>query len=93
MSIFVIIAQNEQGPEGSLATKIATSRLPTYPLQSDVWLVAYRGTAVELCTTLGIFPEGGFGTAVVTEVGSYYGRANPAVWSWLKSNWEGAPLG
>lgn len=90
MSIFVVIAQNEKGPAGTLSAKVAASGLPSYPLQSDVWLVSSRSTAQELCSTLGIYPEGTYGTAVVTEVGSYYGRANPAIWTWLKANWEGA---
>lgn len=93
MSIFVVVAQSEEGPAGTLAAKVAQSGLPSYPLQDDVWLLSYRGTAQDLCSTLGIYPDGANGTAVVIEVGSYYGRANPAIWTWMKTNWEGTPLG
>lgn len=93
MSIFVIVQQNASGPSGTLAAKIASVGHPSYPLSVGVWLMAFRGTAMDLCSELGISPNAEFGTAVVTEVSSYYGRANPAIWTWIKSNWEGAPLG
>lgn len=92
MSIFVVIQQTPTGPSGSLVGAIHASGLPKYPLQDDVWLLSRVGTARDLCVALGI--EGGEnGTAVVTEVASYFGRANPAIWSWIKTNWEGEPLG
>ena len=93
MSIFVVVQQNATGPAGTLASKITETRLPSYPLSVGVWLIAYRGTAQDLCGVLGIQPDATHGTAVVTEVSSYYGRANPAIWTWIKTNWEGQPLG
>lgn len=91
MSIFVVVAQSDSGPSGSLVGSIQASGVAKYPLKDGVWLISRSGTARELCTTLGIV-GGEYGTAVVTEVASYFGRANPAIWSWIKQNWEGEPL-
>jgi len=33
------------------------------------------------------------GSAVVIEAASYFGRANPAIWSWIKTHWEGVEVG
>ena len=63
-----------------------------YDLGSDAWLVAAPTTAMELSETLGI-TSGINGSALVIEAASYFRRANPAIWSWIKANWEGAPLG
>lgn len=92
MSIFVVIQQNASGPQGTLADRIATLDVPHYQLADGVWLVSNVGTARDTCEKLGI-AHGETGTGVVTEVGSYFGRANPAIWSWIKQNWEGTPLG
>jgi hypothetical protein len=51
------------------------------------WLVAANKTAKELSDSLGI-TEGTTGSALVFEVASYFGRANPNLWTWLKLNWE-----
>jgi hypothetical protein len=88
MSIFVVVQQNKSGPKGSLADMIGSIGMPHYALSEGVWLVANDGTARDTCEKLGI-AEGETGTAVVTEVGSYFGRANPAIWSWIKANWGG----
>ena len=92
MSIFVVVQQNPAGPNGSLADMIVSTGLAHYKLQEGVWLVSNEGTARETCEKLGIV-DGKTGTAVVTEVGSYFGRANPAIWTWIKKNWGGQPIG
>jgi hypothetical protein len=92
MSIFVVIQQNKSGPKGVLADMIVSTAIPSYQLLEGVWLVANEGTARDVCEKLGI-AEAETGTAVVTEVGSYFGRANPAIWTWMKANWGGQPLG
>ena len=93
MSIFTVIQQVPSGEAGTLEEAIRNSAFPHYPVTPSVWLIRYQGTAVNLCGALGITPDGAYGTAVVTEVGSYYGRANPAIWTWIKQNWDGGPLG
>lgn len=59
-----------------------------YDVGNGTWLVAETGTASDVSTKLGITPEVASGSAVIMEVSSYYGRANPAIWTWVKANWE-----
>jgi len=91
MAIFAIIKQT--APVDNLASAIRTAfPLAHYDLGDGAWLVAASTTAMELSEKLGI-TECTNGSAVIVEAASYYGRANPAVWSWIKANWEGTPLG
>lgn len=65
-----------------------------YELQADSgWLVAFKGTSVELCKLLGITTGPGaeaesVGSAMVTSIGSYYGRGSTLMWEWLKTRFE-----
>jgi hypothetical protein len=52
------------------------------------WFVSATGTATEVATQLGISPDGKNGAAVIVEVASYFGRANPNLWTWIKTNWD-----
>lgn len=61
-------------------------------LPGGAWLVAGQGTAQDVSNRIGI-TDGHVGSALVVEASSYYGRASPDVWSWVKSNWEGAAIG
>ena len=92
MSIFVIVQQNASGPDGTLVSAIDDSGMPKFKLADGVWLVSNLGTARDTADKLGI-TGGARGTGVVTEVASYFGRANPAIWSWIKQNWENKSLG
>jgi hypothetical protein len=58
-----------------------------YKLDGGSFLVSTKGTAQELSEKLGV-TGGTNGAAVVVEVASYFGRANPNVWSWIKSKLE-----
>lgn len=89
MPIFAIIRQPAADPM-SLGRAV-TAAFPDkhYPLSDTTWLVAANGTAIDVSTKLGLGANG-INTGVVVEVGSYYGRANPAIWTWIKSNWEAA---
>ena len=64
-----------------------------YDLGSGVWLVAGPGSAKDISDKLKITPDGVNGTGVVIEAASYFGRANPAIWTWIKNQWEGGPHG
>ncbi len=91
MAIFAIIKQ--PGTADNIAVAVHTQYANSnYTLGSDAWLVAAPSTASEVSDTLGI-TTGANGSAVVVEVASYFGRANPAIWSWIKANWEGPPVG
>ena len=93
MTIFAVINQPGTGAT-PLATAIrANFPSATYELGDGAWLIATSGTAQTLAERLKIVPNGESGSAVVLEVGSYYGRANPAIWTWMKTNWETAPNG
>ena len=88
MSIFMIVEVNST-PRDVLGKKI----IETYPdehysLEGGNWLVSDSTTAKAISDKLGL-TEGEAGSAVIVEAASYYGRANPAIWSWIKDKWEG----
>jgi hypothetical protein len=65
----------------------------TIPLEGNAgWLVSTKGTAQELSAKLGV-TSGDNGAAVIVEVASYFGRANPNIWSWIKTKLEAPPGG
>lgn len=90
MPIFAVIGQ---GFNPNLGAKL-NETLPdsVYDLGGGAWLVSAQGTAKEVSDTVGI-TTGEAGSAIVVEVASYFGRANPAIWSWVKVKWEGPPNG
>lgn len=93
MAIFSIIPQS--GPNGEFlqdALYKAFGDTKCLTLGNGCWLVSASGTAQDISTQIGL-TEGAVGSAIVLEVSSYYGRANPAIWSWIKTNWEGPSLG
>jgi hypothetical protein len=47
------------------------------------WLVAGKGTAVDVSNKLGI-SDGQNGVGLVFSVSSYFGRADPNVWEWIR---------
>lgn len=92
MAIFAVI----QTP-GENGEKLANAVARAYPdafytLKPEVWLVSGQGTAQDVSNKLGISPGGVNGSGLVVEAASYYGRANPAVWTWIKNYWEGPPV-
>jgi hypothetical protein len=92
MSVFAVISPSPSAPllESAITTKFADAH---YELGNGVWLVAGAGSAIEVSEKLGITPNTESSSAIVLEAASYYGRANPAVWSWIKSQWEGGANG
>lgn len=87
MSIFAIMRQPGANNERLGPAIAQTYPLHHYDLGEGSWLVAGRGTAKDISDRLGI-TDGRNGSAVVVETGSYYGRANPAIWTWIKNNWN-----
>lgn len=92
MPVFTVIRQSD--PNEALASAI-TQEFPEthYDLGRGVWLVSGSGTAQEISDKLKITPDGATGTGIVIEAASYYGRANPAIWTWIKNQWVGSPNG
>ena len=88
MAIFAVIVQSGSGGDRLPAAIQDHFGQANYRLDGDRgWLVAARATAKEVSDTLGI-TDGASGSALVVEVASYFGRANPNIWTWIKNNWE-----
>lgn len=87
MAIFAVIRQPGANAEQLEIAVKATYPLHHYDLGEGAWLIAGQGTAKDICDRLRI-TGGENGTAVVLEAASYYGRTNPAVWTWIKNNWS-----
>lgn len=87
MTIYTIIAQPNPNI-GKLPAAIAAKYPNDYlQLNEQAWLVATKSTINQLSEELGI-ANGTNGAAVITEVGGYFGRANPNIWNWIKTKWE-----
>lgn len=86
MTIFAVIGIKLDGPSGTMGNAISQTGLPNLSVTDNTWLVADSGTAKQLGDKIGL-SDGLTGTGVITEVGSYWGRADPAVWSWIKQHW------
>jgi hypothetical protein len=86
MAIFSILAQPGANVQKLSETIQATYPLHHYPLGNGAWLVAARGTAKDISDRLTI-TDGPNSPAIVLEAASYFGRANPAIWTWIKDNW------
>lgn len=59
-----------------------------YDLGAGSWLISADDTAQGISNKMG-FVDGVLNGAVIVEIASYHGRANPAVWSWIKDKWGG----
>lgn len=91
MPVFAVIPQpnpNAAKLPGAVETNFANE----YLLLDDNkgWLISAKGTAQELSATLGV-TSGTNGAAVILEIASYFGRANPNIWSWVKAKMEAPP--
>jgi len=88
MAVFAIIVQPNANSE-KLAPAISEHfKGANFQLDgSHGWLVSANKTAKEISETLGV-ADGSNGAAIIVEVASYFGRANPNTWSWLKQHWE-----
>lgn len=51
------------------------------------WLVSAELTAQELSGKL-LITDGTNGAGVVVSIGSYFGRANPNLWEWIRTKWD-----
>lgn len=95
MPIFVLLPQNETAQANLAAAVVASYPNDHKKLPVHGWLVAAKGSAVDVSTTLGITSgegAGPTGSTMVIEVASYYGRANKDIWDWIKGKLE-APGG
>ena len=51
------------------------------------WLISAKATAKDVSDKLQI-TDGTSGAALIIEMASYFGRANRAIWTWIKNNLE-----
>ena len=87
MAVFAIISQ-ATSDVGALSSAIKTAYpLHHYELSDSAWLVAARGSAKDISDRL-LISDGPTPGAVVIEAASYFGRANPAIWTWITANWN-----
>jgi hypothetical protein len=87
MAIFAVIYQPSETVD-KLTLAISNSYPDSYIKVLDgAWLVAQAGSAQDVASKLGI-ADGSNGAALVLEVASYHGRANPNIWTWIKAKWE-----
>jgi hypothetical protein len=94
MTIFAVLMPT---PQPVLAEKIkAVFANAYYQINDTQWLVSTTGTAIEICTKLGIADPTNLaappiGLGIVFATSSYYGRAPQPVWDWMKARLEGPP--
>jgi hypothetical protein len=89
MAIFLVIPQPNPNTE-KLGGAITGSfgDVNALSLEDEKgWLISTEGTAQQLSEKLGV-TSGANGAAVIVEMASYFGRANPSIWSWIKDKLE-----
>ena len=92
MAIFAIIKQPNP-KQAQLDAEILSMFPDAFRLEGQAgWLISAQTSAQNLSERLHI-TDGSNGGAVVVEVSSYFGRANPNTWTWLKEKMEAASNG
>lgn len=92
MAVFAVIGASENSVALHQAIARGFANNYTALIDGRAWAVAFVGSAQELSGKLGI-TDGSNGSAFVFEIGSYYGRASPAIWTWIKEKWEATSRG
>ncbi len=88
MTIYAIIL--EPNPKSPLLGPEILKLFPEahFALAGDhAWLVSSNQTVKQVSDSIGL-TNGENGAGVIVEVASYFGRANPNIWNWIKNNWE-----
>lgn len=96
MAIYLVTPLGDNAAQVRAAVQRAIPAADWHELQGQAgWLVHYVGTSVELSNELGITSAdktmpSKTGSAMVTSVGTYYGRGPSTMWEWLKTRFERA---
>ena len=92
MTLFAIIQQ--PGPNSEKLANAIGNAYPdaVYGLDGGAWIISDTATAKDVSDKIGI-SDGENGSGIILEIASYFGLANPAVWSWMKTKWERPPSG
>jgi hypothetical protein len=86
MAVFVVLPR---APKPQLDSIIKESfAQDSIQLSPNQWLVSFPDTVIALSEKLGITGGGTTGSAVIAQIGSYYGRAPQVVWDWIKTKLE-----
>jgi hypothetical protein len=91
MPVFAVIPQPNPNTSKLAAVIAANFISESITLEGEKgWLVSTKGTAQDLSARLGV-TSGENGAAIILEIASYFGRANPNIWSWIKIKMEAPP--
>lgn len=94
MAIFLVVPLRTDSTALDAAITERIGEQDRYQLQDGRgWLVRMDGTTREASDKIGITGQkegesATLGSALVTPVTSYYGRASNSMWEWLKSRFE-----
>lgn len=96
MAVFLVtpLSTNHELLRAAISSKFQAADF--YELQAGAgWLVSAPGTTVEVSNHIGITGQAEgqpalLGSALVTNVSSYYGRGPTIMWEWIKTRLERA---
>jgi len=93
MTIFAVIPQPNPRTAQLGAAVESNFSDENYKLEDGGgWLIASKRPTQEISNLLGV-TDGTNGAALVFEIASYFGRANPNIWTWIKTKWESSASG
>ncbi|WP_313064463.1 hypothetical protein [Pseudomonas sp.] len=89
MAIFLVVPTiSDSGAlTASMQAQQDQGRIKYFELPRGEFFVSYKGTSQELSDLL-LITDGTSGSAIVSSVGSYYGRAGTNIWEWVQAHWE-----
>lgn len=87
MAIFAVTAPTSNAKIGpAIDAAFPDQYIKAWP---EHWFIATSGTAKEIGVKIDAAAGGNVGTMVVVSVANYWGRANPEIWEWVKTKFEG----
>lgn len=89
MAIFLVVPTilDSGALTASMQAQQDQGRIKYFELPRGEFFVSYKGTSQELSDLL-LITDGTSGSAIVSSVGSYYGRAGTNIWEWVQAHWE-----
>lgn len=92
MTIFAVMAtRNAKAIGDGIARAFPNDHLK---ISDHAWLISAATTTQDVSTKIGLGPSPEpSGSGVVVSIGSYYGRASPEIWDWIRSKWTDGPHG
>lgn len=98
MAIYVVVSQAESigSLQQAIDQRFANNGNALNLVPNKVWLLASPATIQDVLGELGLLVKEGVKNsepAIVFEVASYNGLANPSIWAWIKTKWEASSHG